>query len=213
MRKMMGPPRLAGIHIEPGAVTMQRLSLMDYIRWAFQVSAGQVSGPAWLNEQRFDIIAKASGPVPEAQLRLMVQSLLAERFKMTFHHETKQLTVYNLMEAKGGTKCKTAAGEGEIGFAPQPDGPASIQRASFAQVADLLSDIVQQPVVDETGLKGRYNCTLDPRPYQPEPGQQPDMIGILTLMLREQFGLRVEQKKTAMDVVVIDHMEKTPTDN
>ncbi len=212
-REGSGPPRITGVHVEPGAVTMRRLSLMDYIRWSFRLSAGQVAGPGWLNTQRFDIVAKAAGPVPETQLRLMMQTLLADRFKMAFHRETKQMTVYNLVEAKGGTKCKAAAEDGEISLTAAQGGTATIQRATFAQIADVLSDMFQQPVVDRTGLKGRYTCNLDVRPYQPEPGQQVDPIGLITTALREQFGLKVETKKTAVELVVVDHLEKMPTAN
>ena len=208
-----GPARLVGIHVAPGTLTMRKVSLMDCIRWSFQLSAGQVSGPSWLGGPRFDIVAKAAGPAQEAQLRVMLQTLLADRFKMTFHRESKQLTVYNLLEAKGGVKCKSAEGEGEVLVAPSQPGMATIQRATFAQAADFLSDLFQQPVVDRTGLKGRYNCTMDFRSYVPESGQQVDPIGLIVAALREQFGLKVEARKTVLDVVVVDHMEKAPTQN
>jgi uncharacterized protein (TIGR03435 family) len=208
-----GPARLVGIHAGSNALTMRRVSLMDCIRWAFQLSAGQVSGPSWLSNQRFDITAKAAGPATEAQLRLMMQSLLAERFKMTFHRESKQLTVYNLLEAKGGIKCKVAEGDGEVTVTPSQAGTATIQRATIAQAADFLSDMFQQPVVDRTGLKGRYNCSMDFRGYVPDPGQPVDPMSLITTALREQFGLRVDAKKMAMDIVVVDHIEKAPTAN
>jgi uncharacterized protein (TIGR03435 family) len=208
-----GPARLVGIHVGPGTLTMKHVSLMDCIRWSFQLSAGQVSGPNWLGGPRFDIVAKASGPAAEAQLRLMMQTLLAERFKMTFHRETKQLTVYNLLEAKGGVKCKSAEGPGDVVVQPSQPGVAAIQRATFAQAADFLSDLFQQPVVDKTGLKGRYNCNMDVRAYVPDPSTPVDAIGLISAVLKEQFGLKVEAKKTPMELVVVDHLEKTPTAN
>ena len=98
------PRRATAVHVEPGAVTIRQLSLMDCIRWAFQLSRKQVSGPDWLNFTNVDIAAKAAGPVPEAELRRMLQTLLVDRFKITLHRETKELTAYTLGLKLASTK-------------------------------------------------------------------------------------------------------------
>jgi uncharacterized protein (TIGR03435 family) len=211
-REGPGPPQLDAIHVEPNGVTMRGVSLMSCIRWAFEVSAAQVSGPEWLRSEHFDIAAKAAGPGSDAELRRMFQGLLADRFKLAFHRETKQMAVYNLLEAKGGIKCKSEEGGGETVLTGR-GGIATIQRANISLIADLLSDVVGQPVINRTGLKGRFTCTADPRPYAPDPSQPIDAVSMIMTLLQEQFGLKLEAKKEPVEMVVIDHVEKTPTAN
>jgi uncharacterized protein (TIGR03435 family) len=207
------PRRATAVHVEPGAVTIRQLSLMDCIRWAFQLSRKQVVGPDWLNTANVDVAAKAAGPVPEAELRRMLQTLLVDRFKIASHRETKELAVYTLAEAKGGIKCKPEEADGEIQLTPGRGGVLSLQRVTVSQIADLFTDVLDQPLIDQTGLKGRYTCTLDPRASQPEPGQEDDKGAMIIAGLQQQFGLKVEQKKAPMEVLIIDHIEKMPAEN
>jgi uncharacterized protein (TIGR03435 family) len=208
-----GPPQLDAIHMDPDGVTMRAVTMMACIKWAFEVSAGQITGPEWLRSEHFDIAAKASGPTTDAQLRRMMQALLADRFKLAFHRETKQLSVYNLTEAKGGIKCKSEEGDGEAVVTPARGGVATIQRANISLIADLLSDQLGQPVINRTGLKGRFTCTADPRPYVSDPSQPVDPLSMIFTLLQEQFGLKLEAKKEPVEIVIVDHMEKSPTAN
>src|ERR1700693_3137827 len=82
---------IAFIDPSPGSLRVQNSTLSQCIQWAYSVQEYQVSGPSWMGSERFDIIAKAAGPAPNEQLRLMLQTLLKERFKLTFHRESKQL--------------------------------------------------------------------------------------------------------------------------
>jgi uncharacterized protein (TIGR03435 family) len=208
-----GPPPLDNIHVEPDGVTMRAVTMMACLKWAFEVSAGQITGPEWLRSEHFDIAAKASGPTSDADLRRMMQTLLADRFKLVVHRETKQMSVYNLVEAKGGIKCKSDEGDGEASLAPGRGGLATIQRANISLIADLLSDQLGQPVINRTGLKGRFTCTADPRPYVPDPSQPIDPMSFLFTLLQEQFGLKLEAKKEPVEMVIVDHLEKSPTAN
>jgi uncharacterized protein (TIGR03435 family) len=206
-------PRLTGVHVEPGAVTLRHVSLADLICWAFRLIPVQVSGPAWLDSQRFEVIAKAAENAPEADLRIMTQTLLSGRFKMKFHRETKTLLAYKLVPAKSGLKCQLSREAGDTVLTPALSGTATIRRATFAQIADFFSGLLHEPIFDETGFEGRYDCVMDARRYQPEPGQQPDMTGLLITVIQEQLGVRVEVAKMPVEILVIDHIEKTPTQN
>ncbi len=206
-------PSVVRLRVGPGSVTLQYFSLMECIRWAYNVNAQQISGPAWLNSQRFDIIAKAASRSTEAQLRAMMQHLLAERFKMKLHRDSKEFNVLTLTIAKGGTKCKPSEGDGEMGFGSKGQGAIAVSHATSAQLAAALADILGQPVVDKTGLQGHYDCSMDMRSYVPESGTEPDVIGLITAVLREQMGLGVSSRKTPLPVYVIEHIEKMPTAN
>jgi len=208
-----GPPQRDAIHVGPDGVTMRGVSLMVCIKWAFEVSAAQISGPDWLRSEHFDIAAKAPGPAPDAELRKMMQVLLADRFKLVVHRETKQMSVFNLIEAKGGIKCKSEEGDGETVVTPARSGVATLQRANISFIADLLSDQLGQPVINRTGLKGRFTCTADPRPYVPDPSQPVDPTSMIFTLLQEQFGLKLEARKEPVEIVIVDHIEKAPTAN
>src|SRR5579864_3352198 len=84
------------VRTSPGSLTMLHSSLSACIQWAYSVGEFQITGPGWLNSERFDIVAKAAEPVPDDRLKLMVQSLLAERFKLAVHREEKVMQVYEL---------------------------------------------------------------------------------------------------------------------
>src|ERR1019366_1073156 len=89
-----GRGRRDNIQVSPGTVTMRNVSLKSSIRWAWHVSEFQVSGPDWLDSERYEIAGKAPGPATEEQLRLMMQTLLRERFKLALHRQTKELSAY-----------------------------------------------------------------------------------------------------------------------
>src|SRR5689334_17876602 len=101
------------IQVEPDAVLMANVSFRSCTRWAYNVLDYQVNGPGWIDTERYDITGKASGPVPPEQLRLMMQTLLAERFKMELHRQTKEMQAYLLQIAKGGPKFTESGADGE----------------------------------------------------------------------------------------------------
>jgi hypothetical protein len=84
----------------------------------YRVEGSQISGPTWLDSERYDIFAKAAGAVGEEQIRLMLQKLLADRCKLIFHRNTREMSAYVLVVAKGGLKVHESAGEGESGVTP-----------------------------------------------------------------------------------------------
>jgi uncharacterized protein (TIGR03435 family) len=206
-----GRPR-SSVKATPGYLAVQNASLSQCIQWAYNVQAFQVSGPTWIDNERYDISAKSSGPAPEAQLRLMLQTLLGERFKLALHRETKDLPGYALIVAKGGPRLKESASEGES--AMKPDRARMIaEHVTMPWFADVLTNPLHSPVVDKTGLTGHYDFTLDISKYA-TPGMSPEeMSSALAECLQQELGLRVEARKLPLEILVIDHAEKMPTGN
>jgi uncharacterized protein (TIGR03435 family) len=209
------------IQVSPDGVIMRNVSMRSCTRWAYHVLEYQVSGPDWINVERYDINAKAAGEVPEDQLRVMMQSLLAERFKMTTHRQTKEMQAYLLQVAKGGLKVKESASEGEMDVKPdQGRMQVSFQRATITNLVDALVNVFRAPVIDETGMKGKYDVTINMAKYLPDMGHgpgsgeaPPDPQAIVMRGLQEELGLKLEPKKMPIELVVIDHVEKAPVAN
>jgi uncharacterized protein (TIGR03435 family) len=204
---------------EPGRLTMVNARFTTVIRWAYDVKEYQLKAPAWMDEERYDITAKAADAVPEKDLRLMLQRLLAERFKLEFHRETKDLPVYALVIAKGGPKFHESRSEGEFSVKPVGRTVASVERASVSQLVELLTQVLRMPILDETGLTGKYDITVDMTSYLPDNfehgsgGPPPDIGGIVMAAVQEQLGLKLESRKAPLDLLVIEHAEKVPTEN
>lgn len=166
------------------------------------------------------------------QFGLMQQRLLAERFGLKVHFEKKETTVYELTVAKGGPKFKEsqepAAEKPETAWRPPAGGPPVRTRAhvnlkgdSVADLANFLSNQLGQPVMDATGLSGRYDFDLS---FLMEPGgraagpvasngPEPELGISLIDAVRDQLGLRLERKKGQTDILVVDHAEKVPIEN
>jgi uncharacterized protein (TIGR03435 family) len=207
------------VEVLPGSVTMRNLRLSAAIRWAYNVLDVQVSGPDWLSTTRFDIVAKAGTPAREAELRSMMQKLLADRFKLEFHRETKELQALILTVGKNGHKLKEVEQEGSPSFST---GRLNLtgKGATVAQLIVFLSSQLRQPIVDQTGLTGRYDYFMDINAYiteemrnQPGGGPPPEAPSIVAQALQSQLGLRVDPKKTPLEVLIVDKIEKTPTEN
>ncbi len=204
-----GPNRGGTFTASPAGLTARNATLSGCIQWAYGVRDYQVSGPGWLNDDRFDIMAKAAGEVPEDRLRLMLQSLLADRFKLTLHHSSKELQAYALTIAKSGSKLKESATDGPPSIR-RNQGGVTLERATMAQLADALTQLLQIPVIDDTGLKGRYDATVNVTPYSSGPA---DLVSIAITALQDLLGLKLEARKTQQDILVVDHAERTPTEN
>ena len=201
---------------------MRNVSLKSCIGWAWHVFAYQVTGPDWLDSQRYEIAGKATGPATEEQLRLMMQGLLQERFKLALHHQTKELSAYVLVPGKNGPKVQESKTEGETSIEPnQKQMSVTVQRAPVSQLVEMLSNVLRAPVVDQTGLKGRYDLTVNVAKYAADmaaqgkslDGAPADPLTLISLVLQEEFGLKLEAKKMPLDLVIVDHAEKAPVEN
>ncbi len=208
---MRGPGRR--IQTSPGSLVAHGLSLHACILWAYDGPA-QVVGPDWLNDVRLDIAAKAPTAANDKQLYLMLRTLLSERLGVRAHFEEREMAVYALIVAKGGPKFSESAAEGPL-TARQDKGVLAAQHASMNEFAKELSGkFFERPVVDATGLKGRYDINLDMRALAAaNPQDRMDMANAMMTALQEQLGLKVEGRRDKVPVLVIDHAERTPTEN
>ncbi len=209
-------PRLgANIQVSPDGVTLRRVALKTAIAWGYHVLDYQVSGPDWLGTERFDIAAKAAAAAPEDQLRAMMQTLLADRFKVALHRQTKEMQAYVLVVGKNGPKLTESKTDGESQVQPDEKRMAiSILRTPISPLLDLLYNVLRTPIVDETGLKGKYDLQINMMKYMNlGQGGPVDPVGIITTALQEELGLKLESRKMPIDLLVIDHAEKAPTEN
>jgi uncharacterized protein (TIGR03435 family) len=185
------------------------------VRWAYHVLEYQVSGPGWVQEERYDIVAKAALPVEENELRKMLQTLLAERCGLTIHRASKEMQAYVVTVGKNGHKMQPSTTEGPMSV--KPNGLVlTIERADLEEVAAMATQPLHGPVVNATGLKGRWDLKLDAAPYLADAAyvkEITEMVGLAITAAREQLGLAVESKKVPVEIIVIDRAEKTPTEN
>ena len=214
-----------GIRGEQVSSTAVTVSWM--IKLAYNVHANQISrAPAWLNSERYDTVGRSDipGEPNRDQMKLMIQKLLADRFQLRFHTEKKELPVYAMVVAKGGPKITLSAGDPNdfpgIGFGREPGVLSLVGRnTGLNGVANgLQSNILDKPVVDQTGLTGRYDFTLR---WTPDPTQwtnfgvpatanpndldaPPDIFTAFD----QQLGLKLQPTKAVVDVMVIDRIEK-----
>ena len=203
------------IHVSPDSVTMRNTSLKSTIAWAYHVKDFQVNGPDWLDTQRFDIAAKAAGQFTDDQLRVMMEALLADRFKVALHRQTKEMQAYVLVIGKGGSKLIESKTEGDTDLqADQQRMQVTIMRTPLSQLTDMLYGILRTPIVDETGLTGKYDVKINVAKYMPgTDGGSIDPIGLIITALQEELGLKLESRKVAIDLLIVDHAEKTAGEN
>lgn len=201
---------------------------VDFKRTHYQI----LSGPDWLNFEKYDVDAKMDSSVVDELNRLdkdqgnlqrlhMIQSLLADHFKLTLHRETKELPVYALAVADGGPRLQTAKpgdtypdgikGPGGrpvgTGYFEPEHGKIVFQGRPLSSLVQYLSDRLGRTVLDKTSLNGNYDFVLQWAPTSPEASSPSIMAAV-----QEQLGLRLEPQNAATEVLVIDHAEK-PSEN
>jgi uncharacterized protein (TIGR03435 family) len=200
---------------------MHNSSLRDCIGWAYKVEPYQITGPDFINGARFDVDAKSAEPVKEEQLRAMLQTLLSDRFKLAVHRETKEMQVFELTVGKSGVKAKKS--DPSTAEAPSLRGNKMVLEARnvpLDRFCALLSQPMQRPVIDKTGLDGGYDFSLDLSKYvdvehidAKDPGSRPDPVTIIANAVKNELGLNLESKKASAELLIVDHAEKAPTGN
>jgi uncharacterized protein (TIGR03435 family) len=210
-----------------GRVELPNFTMRSLIMGAYSVRENMVTGgPNWLDSDRFDVVAKAAADTPLATLRLMIQTMLAERFKLAIHREAKVMPVYALVVGKRGPSLQQAAGSGRPNCTSRTIGVGVINRdchnltmADLAlQLPGLSPAYVDLPVVDLSDLKGGYDFSLEYSVRgRGDAGRSGDGAGDSTgatmFEAVEQLGLKLEPRKLAVSVIVIDHVERVPTGN
>jgi len=170
-----------------------------------------VGGPAWAAADEYDIVAAAPEGVPvTVNWNAMLRKLLADRFQLTFHHEQRETDVYALTVAKGGPKLKPAdAAEGHYSGCQRF--VCTFRNDSMEQFAQWLQT-EDKPVVDKTGVAGRFDFTLTWTPDESPAADNPNGPPGLFTALQEQLGLKLEPVKAPVQVLVVDHAER-PSEN
>ena len=215
----MSQPGPSSIEPGPSSLTIRHLRMNECLAWAFDIVEPQIVAPNWSNDLIVDVTAKAPGPVPEAELRKMLQTLLAERFQLAFHRENRDMSALTLVVSSKGHKLTPADAPGNPSF---KTGKLSLTGtgATLSQLTTFLSQQLREPVIDQTGLKGLFNYTLDINAYVTDEmrksggdGPPLEANSIIAAAMLSQLGLKVETKKTTVSMFVVDHLEKSVVEN
>jgi len=242
-----------GVHIDGAMVRVAQYPLRDYIAMAYRVKPAQISAPGWMADAKFDITAKIPEGAPRGQVPEMMQALLEERFKLESHRESKELPVYVLARASGPLKLKESppdpdapaaqnvdvtvrgdnAGRGAVvnlgpgSWVSTAGGKIEARRVTIRQLLDTVERFLDRPAVDQTGLAGVYDITLDysleelrnilratgASAYNQIPDSAADQFPGSIPASFEALGLKFEGKKAPLEVIVIDRALKTPIEN
>ncbi len=213
-------PGYSGIKTGHGRLDANNVTLQRCIMGAYGVGPHEiVGGPDWLESERFEINAKADRPTnDDAVLMMMLQSLLAERFKLAFHREAKTMTAFVLEAAKTGPKMEKAeAGEASTNSSnTNTRTMIDAHNTSMDSFARVLARQMGLPVVNRTGLEGIFNFKLQ---WISESATLADPAGgagtggpSIFTAIQEQLGLRLRSQKVPVEILVIDHVEK-PSEN
>ncbi len=195
------PPAM---QIHPGGFRAVHVFPRALIAEAYGVWGNLISGgPAWIDSEAFDIEGRAAGPVDAGQVKAMLQSLLADRFKLKARRETKELTVSHMTMPKPSSKLVAAK---------DPEGPAGVRwsplmalvrRSSMADIARMLQSAVGHTVIDETGIAGEFDIEVETTPEAPFKS-----VADAILAVPRQVGLKLETGKGPVETIVIASMER-----
>jgi len=204
-----------------GRFTARSTTVVFLMEWAYGMQPWQHSdGPGWLSSDRFDVVAKADHDATENEMKQMTRRLLAERFGMKLHRESKEMPAYVISVGKNAPKLfppkDGETHEMRFSMTPGPDretGTVHIAatRYTLAQLADVFARRMDRVIVNRTGMDGEYDFKLDLTPDENHPS--PVDQTLLLEALRQQIGLDVRSEKTAVDYYAIDGVQKSATAN
>jgi uncharacterized protein (TIGR03435 family) len=224
---------------DPEHIRYAYVSIKNLLIQAYGLPTQQITGPAWIDSERYDIVANVPPGATSQQVSVMLQNLLSDRFKLVVHRETRELQVYELTVAKSGPKIKPYVVDpnetepepgkpvikngvpvprpGGFGFVTSKDGTERElvgRKRSMEQMAVVLANDLGRPVIDKTGLTGDYDYSVKFNPKvaaaQSDGGSNaPDIF----TAVQEQLGLKLESKKDRIEMLVVDSGQRTPTEN
>jgi len=224
-------PYMSGGTLRGGRYDVRNATMLNLIQLAYSVddTSKIVGGPNWLNTDRFDIAAKAPPATPQETLKLMLQALLAERFKLVVHMDNRPVQAFVLSLGQGKPKMKESDGSGEPGCQGQPQNPAQSRTAgaiayiavschnltmeAFAQqLRGMASGYVTDLSVDRTGLKGAWDFDLKWTGRGQLALAGSEGISVFDAV-DKQLGLKLEPQKVTLPIIVVDSANQKPTDN
>ena len=226
----------------PTRCFVENYPMSSLLQMAFEIRPYELSGPAWLDDERFTINAKAPEGATKKQIMLMLRNLLIERFQIASHFEKRQTTGYQLVVMKGGPKLNSSPGPPKEdddrdeqaprlktdreGYPESPPGRHfwmavgnGRERWRFVDepmddFAERIADeMIHKPTANATGLRGKYDFVLSYSWAAMQPDAPPDSGVSLFEAIQEQLGLKLETRKVPVNTLVIDRMEKTPKEN
>lgn len=201
-----------------GVLTGTNVNLRNFIMRAYGLLDYQIIGPEWIVTERFDISAKPPEGTKDADLPLMLRAMLQDRFKLQAHKDSKIFPVYGLIAGKNGPKFQAVEEKGNQST-NSSRGFFKCEQCTMFAVAGWLSRQMDRPVLDMTQLPGVYNLILNFTPENAEPvrsdgnAEKKEAYPPLLTAIQEQWGLKLEPRKAPLEVLVIDHVEKVPTEN
>jgi len=221
-----------------GRFSAVNFPLVTYIFFAYKIAGNQAHFllpqlPGWVSQERYDIEARAEGNRTKGEMRLMMRSLLADRFKFAFHTETREVPVLALVLAKPGktgpqlipqsadTPCQTIVlplpawntapvCDAILGLPPSIPGRSRLggRDVTIASMGDMLSQRVDpgRPIIDATGLQGKFDFAIE---FVPQSKAESDPDGPqFEQALRDQLGLKMESRRSSMSMIIVDHIER-----
>jgi uncharacterized protein (TIGR03435 family) len=186
------------------------MQLSVLVQMAFGINPNQMVIPEWAQGVKFDIAAKTGSetPLTYEQMKPLMQKMLAERFQMTYHRETREVQGFEMVAAKGGLKLTPAKPGSPKGGGGGP-GAIDLPNTTMNSLAGMLTAMLKRPVADRTGATGDYEVKLR---FAPEEDAESTLPSIFTAV-QEDLGVKLESAKVPVEMVVIDHLEKAPTEN
>lgn len=201
----------------PGHFAMRNVPLRYCLEWAYNLQDYEIAGPDWIKaDERYDIEARAPGPATDDEMRPMLQTLLLERFRMKVHRQTREMPAYVLLPGKGPAKVKESAPDSQPRLIPGKNGEVTFQHFGLSRLTFLLTRRMDHPALDQTGLKGIYDYTLNLSglsEYSGPPNPEGNTTSIFAA-IQDGLGLKLEARKNQpIDLLVIDSVDKVPTAN
>ena len=199
----------------PPAVDPERFrivaTLSNAILWAYDIHSYQISGGStWMTRDYYQIEGTTQTPATPKEMRAMLQMLLADRFKLKVHRESKDMPVYALITGASGSKLQSANEPcGSTGCIDVGPGEFRARSATMVSTAATLSNLVDRPVLDMTGLDGRYDFRMkfDPtliKPYDGQPAPRPAADDPSIFVAVQDLGLKLEPRRARVEILVID---------
>ncbi len=214
--------------VKNGRFSARNITARQILSEAYHIDGFLINGaPKWLAMEHFDIEARTEMPPPDKDFPLLLQSLLEDRFQLKAHRDKKESAVFALVVGRNGPKFSTAEHRDCLPGAKPTPGCLGMRFAgrgftaeytTMPSLARALSQMMEAPVLDETGLKEAYDFKLEWIPEAPETAAAPEGIPVagqagiaidwIFAALSQQLGLKLERRKAPVDVLVIDHIEK-----
>jgi uncharacterized protein (TIGR03435 family) len=203
-----------GLRVTGLRVNITDNTLRDLIRLAYQVKNYQIVGPGWTASEKYEIAALMPAGSERSQAPLMLQTLLKDRFHLELRRETRKLAAYALVVVKGGPKLSSSAGanggRGGIGMATM--GVFRARNSSLTDLADFLTKHADRPVIDKTGISGRYDFELNLLTDASAAVDEPSFASSIATPLKK-IGLKLEGRTLQLETLVIERADRVPVEN